>query len=252
MEVTLVAWTKFEAAAAEGTTGDRWDSGDEDDGNDGGRLAEFAGRGCYESWSKPNPDTATLDGYLAHIFDVEHLSVIEHGAVSLHFAGVSRSFTHELIRHRHFSFSQLSQRYAKLDGSKPVMPPLLQGNEPAEDIIFQAWESAIFHYDLLLQRAMLRAEALGYTGTMAKKRAQEAARCVLPNMTPTKLVVSGNHRSWIEFLLKRSGAGADLEIRDAAFEVFMLLNRLEPAIYRNLEFVNASPDGYLKLRDAAR
>jgi thymidylate synthase ThyX len=72
---------------------------------DGGQaLAEFAGRACYQSWGKPNPATATNAGYLRHILEVGHLSVLEHGTVSFYLTGVSRSLTHELIRHRHFSY----------------------------------------------------------------------------------------------------------------------------------------------------
>lgn len=252
MEVTLVGHTKFMPMEAERLTDGLWEARDYlDDINEGGNLAEFAARGCYESWTRPNPATATLDGYLEHIFDVEHLSVIEHGTVSLHFAGVSRSFTHELIRHRHFSFSQLSQRYAKLDNAFRVTPPLLEGDDASEAILFRAWHTAIFEYQLLLEEATRVAAERGYTGTMARKRAQEAARAVLPNMTPTKIVVSGNHRSWVEFLVKRGGAAADLEIREAAFRIYDLLHDLEPAIYRNIEFVNDTPDGYLKLRGDA-
>src|SRR5262249_12043524 len=78
---------------------------------DGGQaLAEFAGRACYQSWRKPNPSTATNAGYLRHILEVGHMSVLEHGSVSFYITGISRSLTHELIRHRHFSYSQLSQR----------------------------------------------------------------------------------------------------------------------------------------------
>lgn len=72
-------------------------------------MAEFADRACYQSWKKPNPATATNAGYLRHILDVGHLSVLEHGTVTMYLAGVSRSLTHELIRHRHFSDSQPSQ-----------------------------------------------------------------------------------------------------------------------------------------------
>jgi thymidylate synthase (FAD) len=81
------------------------------DADGGEALAEFAGRACYQSWKKPNPATATNAGYLRHILEVGHLSVLEHGTVTFYLTGVSRSFTHELVRHRHFSYSQLSQRY---------------------------------------------------------------------------------------------------------------------------------------------
>ncbi len=81
------------------------------DADGGPALLEFAGRACYQSWSKPNPSTATNAAYLRHIIDVGHFSVLEHASVSFYITGISRSCTHELIRHRHFSYSQLSQRY---------------------------------------------------------------------------------------------------------------------------------------------
>ena len=93
---------------------------------DGGQaLAEFAGRACYQSWSKPNPRTATNAGYLRHILEVGHLSVLEHGSVSFYLTGVSRSLTHELIRHRHFSYSQLSQRYVPERNAAMVEPEVI-------------------------------------------------------------------------------------------------------------------------------
>ena len=83
------------------------------DADGGPALVEFAGRACYQSWSKPNPKTATNAAYLRHIIDVGHFSVLEHASVSFYITGISRSATHELIRHRHFSYSQLSQRYVR-------------------------------------------------------------------------------------------------------------------------------------------
>lgn len=253
MQVAVVGHTKFLPINAMITTGGQWGVDDyEEDINQGGHIAEFAGRGCYGSWNKPNPATATNEGYLNHIFDVGHLSVIEHGTVSLHFADVSRSFTHELIRHRHFSFSQLSQRYARIDltadAGKHVVPPLLQGDPTAEAWLLDAWRAAVNYYEKILPEAQRVAKERGYTGTMAKKRAMEAARAVLPNMTPTKIVVSGNHRSWVEFLLKRGGETADLEIREAAFQVYTMLRALEPSIYGKIEFVAGDPDGYLRVK----
>ena len=94
---------------------------------DGGQaMVEFAGRACYQSWSKPNPKTATNAGYLRHIIDVGHFSVLEHASVSFYITGISRSCTHELIRHRHFSYSQLSQRYVPENESQIVVPPGLE------------------------------------------------------------------------------------------------------------------------------
>ena len=107
LTVQAIAWTHF---ARRRTTS--WAATWTPTPTGGQALAEFAGRACYESWSKPNPATATNAGYLRHILEVGHLSVLEHGTVTMYLRGVSRSLTHELIRHRHFSYSQLSQRYA--------------------------------------------------------------------------------------------------------------------------------------------
>src|SRR5262249_31490582 len=102
LSVQVIATTRFQPP--DGVPGTTYADG-------GQALAEFAGRACYQSWNKPNPATATNQGYLRHILDVGHLSVLEHGVVTMYLTGVSRSLTHELIRHRHFSYSQLSQRY---------------------------------------------------------------------------------------------------------------------------------------------
>lgn len=87
-----------------------WDT----DADGGEALVEFAGRACYQSWAKPNPRTATNGGYLKHLLAVGHDSVLEHATVTFYITGISRSCTHELIRHRHFSFSQLSQRFVQV------------------------------------------------------------------------------------------------------------------------------------------
>lgn len=237
MKITVIAHTRILGKAMSDLTENVWEPpdhvafGHEDHGS---VLAEFCGRGCYESWSRPNPETATTEGYIGNIIEHEHFSVLEHGTVSIHFADVSRSFTHELVRHRHFSFSQLSQRFQKLGDQLPVKPGLFDGDGEAERVLMLAWVRMVDDYHHLLQIAERRAEAAGYSGLMAKKRALEAARCALPNMTPTKIVVSGNHRSWIEFLLKRGSVAADLEIRKAAFEVLELLQGIEPSIYKHL------------------
>ena len=59
------------------------------DAEGGPALVEFAGRACYQSWSKPNPRTATNAAYVRHIIDVGHFSVLEHASVSFYITGVS-------------------------------------------------------------------------------------------------------------------------------------------------------------------
>src|SRR5271165_908711 len=61
------------------------------DADGGAALVEFAGRACYQSWSKPNPRTATNASYLRHIIDVGHFSALEHASVSFYGTGISRT-----------------------------------------------------------------------------------------------------------------------------------------------------------------
>lgn len=242
LEVFLVARTAIDRDEMARATEWVWDA-DPDD-TDGAALAEFAGRGCYQSWTRPNPDTATNEGYVGHIQDVRHFNLFEHPTVTFYIRGVSRSLTHELIRHRHTSPSQLSQRFVVL---KPdvmerstddfVVPPLFERDEEAETILEEAWEAAVNAYERLLKRAREITEAQGLQGTRARKTASEACRAVLPNMTPTALTLTGNHRAWREMLLQRLQPEADAEIRRLALKLFERLEREEPVLYQDLAVV---------------
>lgn len=230
MKVTLVGYTVAVTSAMREGSGERWES----EGNRASDLSEFAGRACYQSWGRPNPATASNEGYIERIWGEHHWSVLEHGSVSFYLEDVSRSYTHEQVRHRHFSYSQLSQRFVPVDEARPVVPPLFRGDEDAEGYIGLAWEAAKHYHGLLLDCAKRITDAQGLTGFPARKRQHEACRAVLPNMTETSIVVTGNHRAWIEFLLQRGSVSADLEIREVAFEILRQLTELEPNIYRNL------------------
>jgi len=141
-QVKLIAWTHFAPPDDVG-----WST----DADGGQALAEFAGRACYQSWKKPNPATATNAGYLAHILEVGHLSVLEHGSVSFYFTGVSRSFTHELIRHRHFSYSQLSQRYVPERDAAMVEPAVIAEDPELHKRFVEAAEASVRAYNELLE-----------------------------------------------------------------------------------------------------
>ena len=93
-------------------------------------LVEFAGRSCYQSFHRPNPKTAKTADYLERtLFEQAHWSIAEHATATLYFTGVSRAFTHELIRHRHLSYSQLSQRFVDESEANIVIPPALRDGD---------------------------------------------------------------------------------------------------------------------------
>src|SRR3954447_8677685 len=147
---------------------------------DGGQaLAEFAGRACYESWDKPTPATATNQGFLRHILEVGHGSVLEHASVSMYLTGVSRSLTHELVRHRHFSFSQLSQRHVP-DSDVAVVEPAVVADDPDLHATFlAATEAALAAYRRLLD-ALESGVADAPNAALRRRQARQAARSLLP------------------------------------------------------------------------
>lgn len=204
------------------------------DAEGGQALAEFAGRACYQSWSKPNPATATNAGYLAHILEVGHLAVLEHGSVSFYLTGVSRSLTHELIRHRHFSFSQLSQRYVPDDDAAVVAPPVVAGDPELEALLVKAAEASRQAYEELL--AGLEAKfADAPNASLRRKQARQAARSVLPAATETRLVVTGNYRTWRDFIGMRATEHADVEIRQLAIECLRQLQGVAASVFGDFQ-----------------
>lgn len=208
VKVQLIAWTQFQAP-----DGVPWST----DAEGGSALAEFAGRSCYQSWKKPNPATATNAGYLEHILETGHFSVLEHGSVSFYFSGISRSLTHELIRHRHFSYSQLSQRYVPERDAAFVEPDVIASDPELHKKFEDAAEASLRAYTELLEGLEAKFADVE-SPTLRRKQARQAARAILPNATETRIVVTGNYRAWRHFIALRATEAADVEIRELAVE----------------------------------
>ena len=211
------------------------------DAEGGQALTEFAGRACYQSWSKPNPKTATNAAYLRHIIDVGHFSVLEHASVSFYITGVSRSCTHELIRHRHFSYSQLSQRFVPERDSQVVLPPGIEDDPELQRLFFAAADASRDAYAALLARLEAKF-ADEPNAVLRRKQARQAARAVLPNATETRIVVSGNYRAWRHFIAMRASEHADVEIRRLAIACLRQLAALAPAVFADFE-ISTLADG---------
>jgi thymidylate synthase (FAD) len=213
--------------------------------SDGERLAEFAGRLCY--MSQRNPANRTTHDYLENIKRQGHGSVLEHANYSVLLEGVSRSLTHELVRHRAgFAYSQLSQRYVDESQANFVVPPAIIGDEALESAWRQQVEEAQRAYVGLVEQLMER-YAWVADRVHRRKMAREAARGVLPNSTETKIVATGNARAWRTMLELRSSEGAEMEIRRGALAVLRLLRAEAPAFFSDFEFYQAEDR-----REAAR
>lgn len=207
---------------------------------DGERVAEYAGRLCY--MSQGNPAGRSTAEYLQNILRQGHGSVFEHSVYVLLIEGISRSCSHELVRHRAgFGYSQLSQRYVDESHAAFVMPPAVQGDPVLETRWTEQVAAAQAAYVAAVEGLMTK---YGWVDdrTHRRKMAREAARSVLPNATEVKIVVSGNVRAWRTMLELRLGEGAELEIRRMAIGCLRLLQREAPALFADFE-IYCAPDG---------
>jgi thymidylate synthase (FAD) len=210
-------------------------------------IAEFAGRVCYLSFGadagfegghKLIPGRTTNRDYLANILKVRHGSVIEHAVWSFLIEGVSRALTHELVRHRHFSFSQLSQRYIDESQVGFVLPPEIEENTPAFEIWLRSCQRALEDYRELLARVEEQVKDEP-SATLRRKRARQTARSLLPNAAETKLVVTGNARAWRHFIELRGSSGADTEIRRLALATLRALQEEAPNLFADYRICRA-------------
>ncbi|MFI6512940.1 FAD-dependent thymidylate synthase [Streptosporangium sp. NPDC050855] len=227
MEVTLIAITRLEGEVVDDKLGYGWISSVPEGGypKDTEALIEYAGRLCYQSWEKKNPATQKNADYIAHIISQGHLSVLEHSSASLYVEGVSRSLLAELTRHRHLSFSVISQRYCSPE-NVPVIPPAIQEDLELTSALLTRYQEMKGWYDSLVFDLTKKG--------LPRKQAREAARSVLPNMTPVELVVTGNFRAWREVIARRIDPSADAEIQQFAQMALTALSETSPSVFADM------------------
>lgn len=197
---------------------------------DADELAEFAGRNCYRSFGRPNPATEENEDYLAHILKVGHESVLEHASATFYIE-TSRSALTELERHRHLSFSVVSQRYVDPRPLGVQVPPAFT------ELAGSAYDEAMGLLTNVMgetQVAYSRLVDLFTEAGKPRKKAREAARAVLPNMTSSPMVVTGNHRAWRYVIKARWHEAADAEIRELAGELLRQLREIAPNSYQDI------------------
>src|SRR5699024_10314314 len=157
-------------------------------GTEAEELIEWAGRNCYQSWRRPNPATATNAKYIANIIGNGHESVLEHVSITF-LIECSRAALAEITRHRHLSFAMESQRFVNHAGVGYVIPPAITDLDDPQFAEAVAWlENA---YEATQEAYEAIEHILEEEGTYTRKQRREAARAVLPEATPTTMVVTG-------------------------------------------------------------
>lgn len=202
-------------------------------------LCEMAGRVCYMSFGRGRK---TNEEYLGNIISVQHGSVLEHAVWSFLIAGVSRSFTHELVRHRAgFGYSQLSQRYVDESTADFVEPDCIASDPELHTIFEESIRQSHEAYCRLVE-GLARKFVEEPSATLRRKLARQAARSVLPNATETKIFVTGNARAWRHFIELRANEHAEVEIRAVAVEILRVLQTEAPNIFGDYT-ISELPDG---------
>lgn len=198
------------------------------DVTDADDLAEQAGRLCYLSWNRPNPKTATNAGYMGNIIEKMHYSVMEHASVTIFLDGVTRNLTHEFIRHRHFGYSEVSQRYCDV-GEFPFVPHpgLRHISEAARIELNHAIDTGRDAYAFIVTELTDKG--------LERKAARQAARHALVSGTETKILVSGNITAWRTMLPKRLSPAADAEFREVATKILAIMKQVAPNSFQDFE-----------------
>ncbi len=195
----------------------------------GEQLVEAGGRLCYLSYGKGRKTNAE---YVDNIIESKHGSVLEHAVWNFIIAGVSRSFTHELIRHRAgWGYSQLSQRYVDEAEANYVEPEIIAEDAELHATWLRAIESSHAAYLELVEGLDAKLRERGEKGTHRRKLARQAARSVLPNATETMIFVTANARALRHFIELRGSEFAETEIRQVALEFLRIMQVEAPNLF---------------------
>lgn len=180
-------------------------------------ICAAAGKSCYSG--KPASELINDESpekVLNRIVGMGHHSVIEHASFTFSVEGVSRSLTHQLVRHRIASFSQQSQRYVSLDEPTYVIPDTIGADPEAKEAFEETMERIWNVYRELRE-----------------KFPAEDARYVLPNACTTNITITMNARELLHFFSLRCCNRAQWEIREMADRMLALCEEVSPTIFRD-------------------
>lgn len=208
------------------------------------KVIAAAAKLCYSS----SGIDGILDGldedktrsFLDRLVSLGHESPIEHVTFTFGIEGVSRSLTHQLVRHRLASYSQKSQRYVKEGQFEFITPPEIEAVPEAKELFFKAMADDMEYYnkitDILYNKHFAQMTSEGMDEKKAKsaaeKKAIEDARYVLPNACETKIIATFNARSLVNFFHHRCCERAQWEIRDMACRMLALVKEAAPTLFK--------------------
>lgn len=186
-------------------------------------------------------DEDSTNKFLNMLMGFSHMSPLEHASFTFAVEGVSRTLTHQLVRHRIASYSQQSQRYVRLNHFEYIVPPQIEKNPKAKEIFIRTMEEDQKAYDdlveILIEENSKEYIEMGLDKDKARKKVEkqsiEDARYVFPNACETKIVFTMNVRTLLHFLSLRCCNRAQWEIRQMATEMLRQLKEISPILFKD-------------------
>jgi len=181
------------------------------------KRIEIAGRTCYKSEANITEDSASK--FVRMLVNRGHEAMIEHVGFSVKFV-VDRGVSHEIVRHRHFSFAQESTRYVNYNkkGMEFIQPKPFEVPEA-----YRLWKDMMYYAEIYYNKMI----EIGVK--------PEMARTILPNSLKTEIIVTGNMRQWRHFLKLRTHNTAHPQIREVAVPLLEELKQKLPELFDDIE-----------------
>ena len=230
------------------------------------KIVAASAKLCYS----PSTIDTVMDGlneektasFVDMLAEIGHESPVEHASFTFGIEGVSRALLAQITRHRMASYSVQSQRYVPAKMFEYVLPPEIAAIPEAAEEYRRAMEEDQAHYDrltaLLKEKHLAEKLADGMPEKeairAAEKQAIEDARFVLPNACTTKIMMTMNARSLMNFFKHRCCNRAQWEIRELAEAMYRLCVEAAPHIFKHAGppcAYGACPEGKMSCGKAA-
>lgn len=209
------------------------------------KLVSAAAKLCYSSSDidmiMDGLDDEKISKFLGNLVEMGHESPIEHVSFTFGAEGISRSLTHQLVRHRIASYSQQSQRYVKLEQFEYIIPPQIEKIPEAKEKFISAMEYDSKCYNELVsvlreknyEMLLSSGKDEKHASLQAEKMSIEDARYVFPNACETKIIFTMNARSLYNFFAHRCCNRAQWEIHALADEMLKKVREVAPILFKN-------------------
>lgn len=200
------------------------------------KVIASAAKLCYSAVGideiESNLEEENTAKFINMLVSMGHESPVEHVSFTFAIEGVSRTLTHQLVRHRIASYSQQSQRYVRLNQFEYIIPPEIEIDEKAKEIYINSMLNCQKSYNELTEILKKKYILDGMGNGDSEKKAIEDARYVFPNACETKIIVTMNARSLMNFFKHRCCNRAQWEIRRLADEMLRQVREVAPILFK--------------------